>query len=327
MVRVLNQLGFIVDVVDYRDEGFAPSQRYDLFIGHGGINYVKIAGRLHASATKIYFSTGCYWKFHNEQELARFSALRERRGVTLPPDRLITTSEEEALLAADGIVGIGNDFTKNTYVGYSPITMINGTSLFDDHYDQHDKNFDKGREHFLYFARSGNVHKGLDLLLEAFADLRQHLWICSKIDQGFADVYSKELHDLPNIHLVSWVQERFAKFYEMMDTCNFVILPSCSEGQAQSVVKCMNQGLIPIVSSACGLAVGGYGVSLTPCTIEQIARVLPMLASTSATSCRKMSLEVRKVAALDFSESAFTYSFTEAIRYYIAQTEPSKRRQ
>ena len=237
MVRVLNQLGFIVDVVDYRDEGFAPSQRYDLFIGHGGINYLKIADRLPASATKIYFSTGCYWKFHNEQELARFSALRERRGVSLPPDRLITTSEEEALLAADGIVGIGNDFTKNTYVGYSPITMINGTSLFDDHYDQHDKNFDKGREHFLYFAGSGNVHKGLDLLLEAFADLRQHLWICSKIDQGFADVYSKELHDLPNIHLVSWVQGRSAKFYEMMDTCNFVILPSCSEGQAQSVVE------------------------------------------------------------------------------------------
>ena len=89
----------------------------------------------------------------------------------------------------------------------------------------------------------------------------------------------------------------------------------------------MNQGLIPIVSSACGLTVGDYGVSLTPCTIEQIARVVPMLASTPATLCRKMSLEVRKVAALDFSESALTYSFTEAIRYHIAQTESSKGRQ
>ena len=55
IVRILNQLGYIVDVVDYRDTSFVPRKKYDLFIGHGGINFEKIAQRLPDSTIKIYF--------------------------------------------------------------------------------------------------------------------------------------------------------------------------------------------------------------------------------------------------------------------------------
>jgi len=265
-----------------------------------------------------YFSTGCYWKFHNERELARFAALRRRRGVGLPPDRFIRNSEEGALLAADGVIGIGNDFTRKTYAGFSPIIMLNGTSLSDDYYERHDKDFEKRREHFLYFAGGGPVHKGLDLLLEAFVGLEQHLWICSRIDQLFAVVYSDELHSCSNIHLVGWVQPRSAKFYELMNTCNYVILPSCSEGQAHSVVECMNQGLIPVVSHATGLDVDGYGVILDACTIEEIARVVPMLSSHSAAWCKETSLKARRAATCDFSECVFANSMKKALQRMIA---------
>jgi len=315
IVRILNQLGYIVDVVDCRDANFVPRKRYDLFIGHGGIHFEQIAQRLSDSTIKIYFSTGTYWRFHNEQELARFAALRERRGVDLPADRFIHDSEEGALLAADGIVGIGNDFTRKTYARFSPVIMLNSTSLFDDHYEPNDKDFEEGRAHFLYFAGSGPVHKGLDLLLEVFLELEQHLWICSSIDQRFAEVYSDELHNRSNIHLVGWVQPRSARFYELMNSCNYVILPSCSEGGAQSVVECMNQGLISIVSRACGLSVDGYGVILDPCSIEEIARVIPMLSSYFVTRCREMSVRARKAAITDFSEAAFCRNMTGAIQH------------
>jgi len=319
IVRILNQLGYIVDVVDYRDTGFLPRKRYDLFIGHGGINFERIAQRLPDSAAKIYFSTGCYWKFHNEQELARFAALRERRGVDLPPDRLIRNSEEGALLAADGIIGVGNGFTRQTYAAFSPVIMLNSTVLVDDMDEGHDKEFDEGKANFLYFAGAGPVHKGLDLLLEAFVGLDQHLWICSGIDQRFAEVYSDELHNCSNVHLIGWIQPRSGRFYELMNTCNWVILPSCSEGQAHSVVECMNQGLIPLVSRACGVDVDNYGVIVDPCTIEEISTVVSMLASYSAAQCREMSVRARKAAASDFSESAFADDMTNAIQHIIAQ--------
>ena len=313
IVRILNQLSYIVDVVDCKDTGFVPRKKYDLFIGHGGINFEKIVQRLPDSTVKIYFSTGCYWKFHNEQELARFAALSERRGIDLPPDRLIKNSEDRALFDADGIIGIGNSFTRRTYVNFSHVIILNNTVLYDDHYEQSEKNFEKGRKNFLYFAGSGCVHKGLDLLLEAFCGLEEHLWICSHVDQRFAEVYSDELYSHSNIHLIGLIQPRSPQFYDLMDTCNYAILPSCSEGGSQSMVECMNQGLIPVVSPACGLEVGNYGVMLDLCAIEEIRKVVQELSTYSADRCCEISLRARKAAVTNFSESEFSRSMKEAI--------------
>ena len=321
MVRVLNRMGYIVDVIDYRDTDFVPHRSYDLFIGHGGINFETIAHQLPGETVKIYFSTGCYWRFHNEQELARFEALKQRRGVELPPDRLIKHSEEGALQAADGIIGIGNSYTRETYKDFSPVIMINGTALIDTEYTKRKVNFERGRDHFLYFAGGGNIHKGLDLLLEAFSELEQHLWVCTKIDPEFAELYDDELHNYSNIHTVGWVQSRSIKFYEIIATCNYVILPSCSEGQAQSVVECMNLGLIPVVSQACGLDVNGYGWILDPCTPDEICRMVRKLSSYSDTQCREMSVKARQAAVTAFSEIAFHQNMRDALQHIIGEVE------
>ncbi len=318
IVQVLNELGYIVDVVDYRDTKFVPHRKYEVFIGHGGINFERIVERLPDSATKIYFSTGCYWRFHNGQELARFAALQERRGVNLPPDRLITHSEEGALLASDGIVGIGNDFTRQTYTGFSPVIMVNNTALIDDHYEQVQKNFEAGRSHFLYYAGEGNVHKGLDLLLDAFLQLKgEHLWICTHLDQQFEEVYSEALQNRSNIHLIGWLQARSSQYYGVMNRCNWAILPSCSEGGAQSIIECMNQGLISMVSQACGLDIGDYGVMLNPCTVEDIAEIVQGLSQRSPEWCEERSRRTRKAAVTEFSETAFLQNMNDAIQAII----------
>jgi len=313
IVRVLNHLGYAVDVVDYTDRDFLPKRRYDLFIGHGGINTERILSHLPDRAVRIYFSTGCYWRFHNEQECARVEALRKRRGVDLPPDRLIRHSEEGALLSSHGIVGIGNGFTRATYFRFSPAVMINGTSLADDHYERMDKDFEEGRGHFLYFAGDGPVHKGLDLLLEAFSGLPQHLWICTRLEQPFEEVYFDELHNRPNIHPEGVVRPRSDRFYELTGRCNFVILPSCSEGQAQSVVECMNQGLIPVVSHASGIDTDGHGMLIDPCTIEGIIKAVQDLSDCPASWCRMMSAKARMAAKRDYSEDAFRRNMRCAI--------------
>ncbi len=53
-VRTLNQMGYRVDAMDYRDQDFSPTRSYDVFIGHAGINFEKIAARLPANTRKIY---------------------------------------------------------------------------------------------------------------------------------------------------------------------------------------------------------------------------------------------------------------------------------
>ncbi len=318
IVQTLNKSGYIVDVVDYRDTKFVPHRKYELFIGHGGINFERIVRQFPDRTTRIYFSTGTYWKFHNKQELARLAALQERRGVNLPPERLIIHSEEEALLAADGIIALGNNFTRQTYTGFSPVIMVNNTALVDDHYERVQKDFQAGRNHFFYYAGEGNIHKGLDLLLEAFLELRgEHLWICTHLDQRFKEVYSEALQNRSNIHVVGWVQSRSSQYYGVMGRCNWAILPSCSEGQPHSMVECMNQGLIPLVSQACGLDIGDYGVMLNPCTIKRIGEVVQGLAQRSPGWCQERSRRTRKAAVTEFSETAFLQNMNDAIQAII----------
>jgi glycosyltransferase involved in cell wall biosynthesis len=314
IVKDLNALGYIVDIVDYRDQWFVPRNTYNLFIGHGGINFDKISTKLPARTQRLYFSSGCYWKYHNAQELARFDDLAKRKGTRLPLDRFNYYSEENALLASQGIIGFGNQFTCQTYAKFDNVHLFNQMVLPDNHYENSFKDFETGSSHFLYFAGGGCVHKGLDLLLEAFTGLEQHLWISAIVEDGFGKLYKNELFNQPNIHPIGWTQLYSEPFYEIMEHCNFIILPSCSEGMAGSVVEGMNQGLIPIVSRASGLDVDSFGTYLETCTISEIRYTIQLLSALSPNECTKRSKIARQVACEDFSENAFLRNFTSSIQ-------------
>lgn len=313
IVRALNAMGYLVDVIDYRDLGFIPCKDYDLFIGHGGINFVAIAAQLLAKTRKIYFSTGAYWVFHNQEEKKRFELLRLRRGVDLPADRPIVHPEEEALQLADGILGIGNEFTRQTYASYSNVEMIPGTALYDDFPEWHVKDDTIARSNFLFYASRGNVHKGLDLLIEAFTNLeQQHLWIMAPIEAAFRHLYETELYHRSNIHTLGWVQPRSPTFYRLMSRCSWCILPSCSEGQSQSVVDAMNQGLIPIVSLASGVDVEGFGYWIEPVTIENIRSLVIQAFSLPEDEIARRAKAARQTAQNIYGEARFIPNFQQA---------------
>ena len=109
-------------------------------------------------------------------------------------------------------------------------------------------------------------------------------------------------------------QPRSRQFYQVMRNCNFCILPSSSEGQSQSVIECMNQGLIPVVSRAAGLDQDDYVVMLEPCTIRQIRDTVQRLSAWSPEKCRDLSLKARAAAQRDFSEGQFSLNLQRAIQ-------------
>lgn len=319
IVRVLNELGYIVDVVEYTDTEFVPCREYDLFIGHGGHNFEFIAHNLSGDTIKIYFSTGLYWKEHNRREAERFSWLEERRGVRLPYDRWIYYSEEYANQSADGIICLGNQVAKESYSEFPLVINLNNAAYHEDRDDGVKKDFASSRNKFLFFSGGGNVHKGLDLLLEAFVGVDAHLYICQDIRPDFFEVYRHELEDYPNIHLVRWIVMRSPKFYELVNKCAYVILPSCSEGCAGSVVECMHHGLIPVVSREATIETGNYGVTLRTCSIEEIIEVVQDLSKHPAGWCEEMSRRTREVAVREYSVDAFLRNMRGAIQYVIAQ--------
>jgi hypothetical protein len=83
----------------------------------------------------------------------------------------------------------------------------------------------------------------------------------------------------------------------------------------------MNQGLIPVVSSACGIDIGDYGVLLEPCSIEEIQKDVSEVASYSIERHRKMSQSARQTAVTEHSEAAFAHKFASAVTKAIAEKQ------
>lgn len=123
--RALNELGYIVDIVNYDNAKFVPESEYDLFIGHTGYNFENIDSKLPLDTCRIYFSTGIYWKVFNEKEKERFEALYQRRMVRLRYDRFISMSEEYANSHSAGIICLGNESARETYKNFRLAININ----------------------------------------------------------------------------------------------------------------------------------------------------------------------------------------------------------
>lgn len=123
--QALNELGYVVDIVQWDDLTWQPAHQYDLFVGHGGMNYERISHKLIPDTVRIYFSTGIYWKEWNIREAQRLYDLTVRRGHLLQPDRCIRHSEEYANRVADGIICLGNQEAVKTYRNFPLVIGIN----------------------------------------------------------------------------------------------------------------------------------------------------------------------------------------------------------
>jgi hypothetical protein len=293
--RALNELGYSVDIINFNNRNFVPDKKYDLFIGHGGFNFEILSKKLDPSCIKIYFSTGTYWKEWNRVEQIRLDALWERRKVTLPPDRIIDNDEEFANVNADGIICLGNDHARQTYSRFPVVINVNN-AVYPDTYTPAHKNFDLGRKNFLFFNGGGNVHKGLDLMLEVFIQTDHHLYVRQDIEPAFFKVYKKELTEYPNIHLVPYLKKPSNDFSSLMDTCNFVISPTCAEGQPGSVIECMAHGLIPILSREANIDTRDFGITLRENSVDEILSVVTDISRKTAEWYQnKSSLTIEEV--------------------------------
>lgn len=318
MARALNRLGYIVDVADWTDEQFRVRRPYDLFIGHAGRNTPVIMAALARETVKIYFSSGLHCLEQNRREAERFDALERRRGVRLPADRRIEWDETPAYERADGIICVGNDRVRASFSRYSTVIALNNAAYPDDGSQEEVKDFESARSGFLFFSGPGNVHKGLDLLLEAFARLEAHLHVCQEIEPEFHKAFRRELDELGNIHRIGLVPARSAEFHRLAARCAWTILPSCAEGQPGGVVECMQFGLVPVVSRECNITTRDFGITLSDSSVAEIERTVKDLAQRPPEWCAKMSRRTRRAAAREFSADAFLQNMKSAIGRIVA---------
>jgi glycosyltransferase involved in cell wall biosynthesis len=319
IAKTFLDLGYCVDVIDENNDRFVPARNYSLFVGNR-TNFERIARLVNKDAIKILHIDTAHWLFHNMAECRRLEALRQRRGIILLPQRNMRPNM--AIEHADYGTVLGNDFTINTYkYANKPILRI-PISTPAVYPWQHDKDFDGSRNSFLWFGSHGFIHKGLDLVLEAFAQMPDYnLTICGPInaEKGFQRAYHKELYNTSNIHTVGWVDITSPKFLEIVKRCIGVVFPTCSESGGGGVITCMHAGLIPVVSHEASVDVDeSMGVILNTCTVDEIKASVTKISHLTRQQLESMAKRNWEFARANHSREIFAASYAKIIAEIIA---------
>lgn len=312
--KVLNQLGYIVDVINWDDT--KPIKReYDLIVSHGGKNFDQIEKLKTKQNKLVYYSTGSYWRYHNDEEQKRLNYFEKRHNTKYKLDREIQHAEEQANAKADAIIALGNQDTANTYTKFKHVFHLQGASM-PIVPPRTINELNSNELGFLFMAGPGNLHKGLDIVLDAWEKLPKelHLHIVTLIDDDFAQYYKKQLYDTPNIHTYGFVIQRSKQYYDIISTCQFSMLLSCSEGSPGSVIESMHQGLIPIDSRESHVDIGKYGYVLKQNTVEELVGLLQTLSQLKKNEIVQSQLNLRSWAEKEFTVQRYEQEFTTIIQ-------------
>lgn len=314
MARVFLDLGYSVDVIDSHNHVFQPKRTYVLFVGHR-INFDRIVGLLNADCIKIAHLDTAHWVYNNYSTYRRKLELQQRRGITIKgSDRIV--EQTLALEHADYVTVCGNAFNINT-LRYSRKPIYKLPQAPPTVYPwPDDKEFAACRASFLWFGSHGFVHKGLDLVLEAFAQMPDyHLYVCGplKKEVDFVAAYHKELYHTPNIHAVGWVDVESQEFTMMAKQCLGVVYPSCSEAGGANVLICMHTGLIPLVSYESSVDVQDFGVMFKDNSVNAIKSAVQMVSGLPSDQLRQMARKAWEFARANHTREKFTEEYKECI--------------
>jgi glycosyltransferase involved in cell wall biosynthesis len=316
-------LGYSVDVISYRNTTFVPQKDYSFFIA-ARTNFQRIAQLLNQDCVKIVHLDTAHWLFNNYAAYKRCLALQQRKRTTLKSHKMVEPNW--AIEYADHATILGNQFTISTYrYAQKPMFRIPVPVCVVYPWPE-DKNFEACRNHFLWFGSRGLVHKGLDLVLDAFVEMPDyHLTVCGPIqeERDFEKAFYKELYQTSNIDTIGWIDIGSSEFMEITNNCIGLVYPSCSEGGGGSVITCMHAGLIPIVSYEASVDVSDdLGLTLRDCSIEGIKNAIQMVSHLPIEKLKKMAQETWKFAR----ENHTREKFAEEYQKFAAQiTSPHRK--
>lgn len=310
--------GYNVDVIDWDNKSFLPKKEYSVFIDIHS-NMERLAPILGDNCKKILHITGAHWQFQNHAEMERLSDLKSRRGIELNPRRQVPPSL--GIEYADCATILGNVFTQGTfeYSGKPLYPIPLSTTV---QYPYYEKNFDKIKKNFLWFGSSGMVHKGLDIVLDAFSELPDyHLTICGPVNReaDFDKAYFKELYQSQNIRSFGFIDVKSDRFQDIIKNTNALIYPSCSEGQAGSVVTCLHAGLIPIVSYESGVDVDDFGIILHKSSVDEVVESIKILSQKPNEELRRMSKSAWLYAQAHHTREKFAESYNAFVDNIVGQ--------
>jgi len=270
MAETFRELGFRVEIIDWDNAAYVPPSDCRIAIDiHRNLD--RWHKDLPSGCKRMLHATGPHWLLLNQAELSRLQGVRDRKGIALRPRRQVEFSH--GVEVADEVVVLGNEFTRQSFLfAGKPVTRVPISSAYEYSWPA-GRDFERVRRKFLWVGSYGMVHKGLDLVLDAFSGMPElELTVCGRPEkeEDFFKLYEKELLRTPNIHFHGWIDMKAPEFAEIARTHVGVIYPSSAEGGAGSVIHCMHAGMIPICTTEASIDLEDFGVHVESGTVEAV---------------------------------------------------------
>ncbi|MGF2034427.1 MAG: glycosyltransferase [Nostoc sp. CmiVER01] len=318
-------LGYNVDVIQFHNNKFVPQKDYAFFIDIRH-RMEALAPKLNKDCIKIFHVDIANMVFRNAAECNRLLELQRRKGITLKPQRFEVPNL--GIEYADCAIVLGNDFTTDTFkYANKPMYRIPISSPVVYPYPDK-KDFEAVRKRFLWFGGSALVLKGLDLVLDAFAQMPEyHLTICGPVssDKEFEQAFYKELYETPNIHTYGWIDVTSPDFIEVTNNCLGLVYPSVSEGQSGAVISCLQAGLIPILSYESGVDVHDFGVIFDNLSVDEIKAKVRSISNLPVEDLKLMSRQAWEYARANHTKEKFAQVYRNVVEQIIENHSQKKQ--
>ncbi|WP_375498817.1 glycosyltransferase [uncultured Nostoc sp.] len=318
-------LGYNVDVIQFHNDKFVPQKDYAFFIDIRH-RMEALAPKLNKDCIKIFHVDIANMVFRNAAECNRLLELQRRKGITLKPQRFEVPNL--GIEYADCAIVLGNDFTTDTFkYANKPMYRIPISSPVVYPYPDK-KDFEAVRKRFLWFGGSALVLKGLDLVLDAFAQMPEYqLTVCGPVsnDKEFEQAFYKELYETPNIHTYGWIDVSSPDFIEVTNNCLGLVYPSVSEGQSGAVISCLQVGLIPILSYESGVDVHDFGVIFDNLSVDEIKAKVRSISNLSVEDLKLMSRQAWEYARANHTKEKFAQVYRNVVEQIIENHSQKKQ--
>lgn len=324
IVYILNELGYDVDVVEASNKQYSIEEEYDLVIGT--LDCIeRFSPFLPTHCKKIFYALGVYVDERNglKGELGRVLELEKRTGGNYIPKRLFPNPEliKRSVEKADAVIITGGEATINSFPNHIlkksiPCTM----PIYPETIPKIGFLDINNATEFLWFFGFGQVHKGLDLVIEAFEQTPEFtLNIIGMMEDDFYKIYGSIIERSPNIIYHGFMDTSGDAFKNVISKCFSFIAPSVNEGISCACATLLQLGLYPIISRETGIDLPkNTGFTLEENTIKHIMSAIQMVSLMDRNDLIIQLSKLQEFSISAYSPAEFKKQFSNAIKAIIS---------
>jgi len=307
--RLVDQ-GFVVDCVkkDTLDLSLDTSQ-YQLILDEGdSLAYLpNVAGQ-----KKVFYCTGTKWDRWNADELQRVEWFQQKYGIYVKPVRQVLPNFSDQV--ADYILYKGVPEQMQDFSKHASLVQLAMPVEFEP--KSVNRNY-AGRE-FVWIGGWGAIHKGLDLVIEAFEktpNVRLNIFGAIHREAQVAQWLDTKLQQNPNLRYHGYADYKGPEFQRIIANCAGHVYPSAGENGCATLGQTAHFGLLPVTTGTANNQANHLGFNIEGSSreamVNSICSNVERIVAMSDAELKERAAGIMDFAKKRFTRAAFIQSFDD----------------